>query len=144
MLVLDTDHLTELGYRTGPGLRLETRLHLTKQDTVITVVTAEEAIKGRLARLAVTSDVAEQVAGYQHFARTIQFVAEFTLLPWDDESAARFKDFRRQGIRIGTADLKIACIANPQHGGLRQSTGPAFRGLAGVTRGARPAVPSGG
>jgi len=111
MLVLDTDHLTELGYRTGPGLRLETRLHQTKQDTVITVVTAEEAMKGRLARLAVTSDVAEQVAGYQHFARTIQFVAEFTLLPWDDESAARFKDFRRQGIRIGTADLKIACIA---------------------------------
>jgi tRNA(fMet)-specific endonuclease VapC len=111
MLVLDTDHLTELGYRTEPGLRLEDRLHRSKEDVIITVVTAEEAMKGRLARLAATNDVAEQVAGYQHFARTIHLIAEFTLLPWDDESAARFKQLRGQGVRIGTADLKIACIA---------------------------------
>ena len=110
MLVLDTDHLTELGYRTGPGLRLEERLHRSQEDVVITVVTAEEAMKGRLARLAATREVADQLTGYQHFARTIQFLAEFTLLPWDGESAARFKQFRGQGIRIGTADLKIACI----------------------------------
>jgi tRNA(fMet)-specific endonuclease VapC len=31
-------------------------------------------------------------------------------LPWDDEAATRFRSFRQQGIRIGTMDLKIACI----------------------------------
>lgn len=37
-------------------------------------------------------------------------LAEFTFLPWDEEAAQRFKLFRRQDIRIGSADLKIACI----------------------------------
>ena len=31
-------------------------------------------------------------------------------LVWDDDAAPRFRRFRGQGIRIGTHDLRIACI----------------------------------
>jgi tRNA(fMet)-specific endonuclease VapC len=41
---------------------------------------------------------------------SIQFVAGFTLLPWDVEAAARFRAYRQAGTRSGTLDLKIACI----------------------------------
>jgi len=32
------------------------------------------------------------------------------MLPWDSEAATHFTRLRRQGIRIGTMDLKIASI----------------------------------
>ena len=32
------------------------------------------------------------------------------MFDWDAEAAARFQQFRAQGIRIGAQDLKIACI----------------------------------
>jgi tRNA(fMet)-specific endonuclease VapC len=37
-------------------------------------------------------------------------LAGFTRLPFDEEAAARFLKLRKQGLRIGTMDLRIACI----------------------------------
>ena len=39
----------------------------------------------------------------------MNFLAAFTFLPWDSEAADLFQLLRRQGIRIGSMDLKIAC-----------------------------------
>ena len=36
----------------------------------------------------------------------MNFLASFTLLPWDKEAADRFTRLRKQGIRIGSMDLK--------------------------------------
>jgi len=33
------------------------------------------------------------------------------ILPWDADSAELFLKLRHQGLRIGSMDLKIACIA---------------------------------
>jgi tRNA(fMet)-specific endonuclease VapC len=41
----------------------------------------------------------------------VNFLAAFTLLPWDAEAAELFQRLRRQGVRIGSMDLKIGCIA---------------------------------
>jgi tRNA(fMet)-specific endonuclease VapC len=38
-------------------------------------------------------------------------LAAWKLLPWNHGSAQRFIDLRKEKVRIGTADLKIACIA---------------------------------
>ena len=38
-------------------------------------------------------------------------MAAFAFLPWDDDAATLFKQLRHEGVRIGTMDLKIACIA---------------------------------
>ena len=40
-----------------------------------------------------------------------EFFARWTVLPWDTAAAESFANFRRQGIRIGSMDLKIAWIA---------------------------------
>ena len=110
MLVLDTNHLREIALRTHLGELLMQRLKDSGEDTVTTVVSAEEGLRGWLARVAGANDVSEQIPGYRQFASAITLFAKYVLLPWDDEAAEMFKDFRRQGIRIGTADLKIACI----------------------------------
>lgn len=110
MLVLDSNHLRELAYATSLGERLETRLLAADADAVTTVVCAEEMMRGRMAQIASARDVSEQIKGYAHFARQFDFLAQYTLLPWDKEAAERFKSLRAQGVRIGTMDLKIACI----------------------------------
>lgn len=75
------------------------------------VAVAEEVLRGWLSILSSTRDVADQVIGYQKLSDGVNMLAEYTMLPWDSECAARFKAFRSQGVRIGTMDLKIACIA---------------------------------
>ncbi len=40
----------------------------------------------------------------------MKLLSKFSHLPFDREAANRFLTLRKQGIRIGTMDLKIACI----------------------------------
>ena len=112
MLVLDTNHLCELSYQSALGVRLRERLEASSDDIVITVVSAEELLKGRLARVAAAREVREQMLSYERLAETVGFIADYTLLLWDAEAAARFERFRAQGVRIGTLDLRIACITH--------------------------------
>ena len=42
MLVLDTNHISELGYGTPAGLRLRDRLLASGEDTATTIVSVEE------------------------------------------------------------------------------------------------------
>ncbi|MDB6120699.1 MAG: hypothetical protein JWO08_4480 [Verrucomicrobiaceae bacterium] len=53
----------------------------------------------------------QQIGAYREFTRQIDTFARWTVLPWETESADLFIKLRRDGIRIGTMDLKIACIA---------------------------------
>ena len=52
-----------------------------------------------------------QIQAYQRLQRRIEFFAAWVVLPWDTVAADMFVSFRRQGIRLGSMDLKIACIA---------------------------------
>jgi len=40
-----------------------------------------------------------------------EFRSAWTVLPFGDQAADRFEDLRRDGVRIGSMDLKIASIA---------------------------------
>jgi tRNA(fMet)-specific endonuclease VapC len=42
---------------------------------------------------------------------TMEFYSAWLVLPWDFEAAALFSLHRAGGVRIGSMDLKIACIA---------------------------------
>lgn len=112
MLVLDTDHLTELGYRTTVGQRLSKRLGRSHLPAVIPIVTVQERIGGMLARInqIKSTSVEELVLAYESLANLTDLLAGFTRLPFDREAAARFLKLRKEGVRIGTMDLRIACI----------------------------------
>lgn len=111
MLVLDTNHLREIALRTTAGISLMQRLRDADRDVATTVVSAEEVLRGWLARVSSERDVANQIAAYAQFASAIAFLAKYPLLPWSTGAAERFKEFRRRGVRIGAMDLKIACTA---------------------------------
>lgn len=112
MLVLDSDHLTELGFRSSAGQRLSKRLGRSDLPAVISIVSFQEQMAGVLSRInqIKSASVGELVLAYESLANISDFLAGFTRLPFDKEAAARFLKFRKQGIRIGTMDLRIACI----------------------------------
>jgi len=111
VLVLDTNHVSELGYGTPAGLRLREGLLASGEDTATTIITVEEQLRGWLAKIHRLADPHDQIPAYQRLQERIEFFARWTVLPWDAAAADLFGRFRRQGVRIGSMDLKIACIA---------------------------------
>ena len=77
---------------------------------IITVIPADEMLRGRLAQVAAARAVGGQVFADLRHSQLMATLAKFTVLSRDEEAAARFQRFRAQGIRIGTMDLRIACI----------------------------------
>ena len=110
MLVLDTNHVSELGYGSPAGLRLRDRLVASGEDTATTIITVEEQLRGWLAEIHRLADSHRQIPAYRRLHERIEFFARWAVLPWDTAAADQFVSLRRQGIRIGSMDLKIACI----------------------------------
>lgn len=110
MLVLDTDHLSALGSGSAEGLQLLERINASGEETATTIITVEEQLRGWLAEIHRLGDPHRQIPGYARLQRRIQFFAAWTVLPWDSQSADRFEQLRSEGVRIGSMDLKIACI----------------------------------
>jgi tRNA(fMet)-specific endonuclease VapC len=111
VLVLDTNHVSELGYATPAGLRLRERLVAAAEDTATTIVSVEEQLRGWLAEIHRLGSPHEQIPAYQRLQERVEFFAAWVVLSWDTDAADLFLNFRRQGLRIGSMDLKIACIA---------------------------------
>ena len=111
MLVLDTDHVSALGYGTNAGHRLRDRLLASGDDTATTIITVEEQLRGWLAEIHRLHDIKRQIPAYQRLQERIAFFARWTILPWENEAAEAFLTLRKQGVRIGSMDLKIASIA---------------------------------
>lgn len=68
-------------------------------------------MRGWLAQLRRTRDVADQVHPYDQLINLVRFFQVWDIVRFDENSAARFSILRQAGIRIGTQDLKIAAIA---------------------------------
>ena len=111
MLVLDTDHLTALGYDSPPGHRLLARLSNSDQEVATSAVNVDEQLTGLLAAVHQHKDPANQMLPYAELVERMEFLAGFTILPWDVESITFFRDLKAQKIATGTMDLKIGCVA---------------------------------
>jgi tRNA(fMet)-specific endonuclease VapC len=113
MILPDTDHMTVLFFENHSQRdALSSRL-LAADDSGIaaTVVSLEEQMRGWLAALRKRHDIADQIAVYPRLTQLVEFYSEWKVVPFDRRSADAFKSLRRQRIRIGTEDLKIASIA---------------------------------
>ncbi len=110
MIVLDTDHLTELGYGTPPGKSLAARIQRSPVKDAITIVSVHEQMRGSLARLAGAKSEEDHVLAYSVFAERLRFLSKFNHLPFDKGAAVLFTKLRKKGVRIGTMDLRIASI----------------------------------
>ena len=55
-------------------------------------------------------DVLKQSHACERLHGRIRFFNDWVLLPWDEDAATLFVDFRKTLRRMSTMDLKIACI----------------------------------
>lgn len=111
MLLLDTNHLSELGFGSPRGLRLRDRLVQSREDLATSIINVEEQLRGWLAEIHSFNDPVRQVPAYQRLQHQLEFISHWKVLPWTIEAAHLFHQFRRNGVRIGSMDLKIACIS---------------------------------
>ena len=111
MLILDTDHLTELDRGLAASARLTQRLNASGEEAAITIISVEEQLRGWLAQIARLQDPYRETAPYRRLQERVVSFAAWNVLPWTQEAAEVFLRLRAGGVRIGSMDLKIACIA---------------------------------
>jgi tRNA(fMet)-specific endonuclease VapC len=114
MILLDTYHATFLKYPDSElGRRMIDRLDAASASEFVgvAIVTVEERMRGWLAAIAKEKSALRQVIGYRELALLFEFYQEFEIVPFDEAAALRFDDLRRQKLRIGSRDLKIAATA---------------------------------
>jgi tRNA(fMet)-specific endonuclease VapC len=117
MIVLDTDHLSVLRYADHPRCAALTERLKSFLDPPLatTVVSLEEQMRGWLAEINRWRDVHKQIPAYERLARMVNFFNEWEIVPFDAQAADEFERLRKQRIRIGTQELKIAAMALGQN-----------------------------
>jgi tRNA(fMet)-specific endonuclease VapC len=109
--VLDTDSLSLLE-RGNP--KIQERLRQVNADSVaISIVTAEEKMKGRLAAINSLSGIerVDRLAiAYRALQSSIEDLQILPILPFSELAKDRYRDLLQQKIRVGSHDLRIAAI----------------------------------
>jgi tRNA(fMet)-specific endonuclease VapC len=117
VIILDTDHISVLQdtQDTAHATLVANIAASADQDLATTVVTVEEQMRGWLALVSRSTDVAKHVLPYERLIGIVQFFSAWKVLPFDNTAAGQFNQLRSQKVRIGTMDLKIASIALVQN-----------------------------
>jgi tRNA(fMet)-specific endonuclease VapC len=113
MFLLDTDHLVILQRQSKPEWeRLSQRMdrHL-RIDFCLSIVSFHEQVLGANAYISKATNRSAVVHGYKLLDQSHLDFDRFRVLPFDEQAAVMFEDLRKQRVRIGTMDLRIAAIA---------------------------------
>jgi tRNA(fMet)-specific endonuclease VapC len=113
MITLDTDHASHLLHPTGrAGAALAGRMSRSMDgDFRLSVISAEEMVRGWLSAIARHRRVRDQVGPYRDFGGFFRFITRWRLVEFDGAAADEFERLRSSGVRVATMDLKIASIA---------------------------------
>ena len=109
--VLDTDHLSLL---ERGNFKIQTRLRqMDASSVVITIVTAEEKMKGRLAAINSLSGI-ERIdrlaVAYRALQSTIEDLQMLSILPFSELARDKYRELLEQKIRVGSHDLRIVAL----------------------------------
>lgn len=131
LLILDTDHLS-LWQRAHPQVSQQ----ITRRGVIaiaITIITAEEQIRGRLDVIR-HAEGEKRVLAYQRFRETLLFLRQVpTLLDFSADAERFHAELKRQKIRIGAQDLRIAAIALSVNGTIITRNHRDFEKIPGLT-----------
>lgn len=106
--ILDTDHISLL-QRGNPEV-IARATQKTADEIAITIVTAEELIRGWLAVIRRAKSLEALGKGYIKLAETLTFLSEIQVVNFDPRAQAVYGQLRDRRLRIGTQDLRIAAI----------------------------------
>ena len=107
--IFDTDHISLLQRRNANVIARLERISL--DERAVTILTVIEQIQGRLAIIHHATSEADVARGCERLQETMGFYASLYVLPYDVEAQLQFAHLRREQVRIGTQDLRIAAIA---------------------------------
>jgi tRNA(fMet)-specific endonuclease VapC len=97
--------------RQASRVRLMDRLQASDDMVALPIPTVEEPLRGWLALIHRVTDVHRQILPYLRLAKLMDFLSDWTIIPWDEPAADAFRRLRASRVRIGTQDLKIASTA---------------------------------
>lgn len=135
MILLDTDHLTVLSYPEGSkSAVLTARMQAVAAGEVFgtTIVSIEEQMRGWLAEIKRWRQLHKQIPAYERFASLFDFLSNWEIALFDQRAADECEHLRKQRLRIGTQDLKIASIALVQNALLLSANLRDFRLVPGL------------
>jgi len=112
--ILDTD-MVSLFQREHPIVRQRVSAADPKKIGV-TVVTAEEQLRGRLHIIRKAKSPDALISAYAKWRATLDYFRTANLLDFDRDAYNCYADLVSQKIRIGTRDLRIAAIAISRNG----------------------------
>lgn len=130
----DTDHLSVFQFPHSPRHeRLVARMQASSDSVfATTVVSIEEQMRGWLERIHRLRDVRKQVVPYDQLAWFVEFWQRWQIVHLDLRAADLFNQLRKQKVRIGTMDLKIAAIALANNARLLSANLRDFRHVPGL------------
>ena len=112
MYILDTDHLSLIQRNGQEGKQILSRLGTVEElEVVVTIITYEEQIRGRLAVLSKTKTLDEQVLAYHGLQKLAVDYQTIVIVPFNYIAALEHQRLRKAYPRLGNMDLKIAAIA---------------------------------
>ena len=107
--LLDTDTLSR--HQREPT-RFVARIQQHSLDQIaISIITAEEQLRGRLAKIRQAKTESERQEGYYWLVKTLYWLGQYRIQPYDAPASQAYESLCRQKLRIGTQDLRIAAIA---------------------------------
>ena len=110
MLILDTDHMSELHRGVPLSDALRRRLDAAATPFGITIVSVDELMRGRLAQIAAAKDGDKLIAPYARFQGLVNALSRWLIMPWDQPAAEKFSQLRAKRLGVSTMDLRIASI----------------------------------
>ncbi len=111
MIVLDTDVLTLIQRRSGQQYESLARyLDAQEPEVFVTVISFEEQIRGWMAFISKAKSASAQVLPYQKLHSLLEDFKSRPILDFDEPAVASLERLRREKIRVGTMDMKIAAI----------------------------------
>ena len=112
LYLLDTDHASLIQREGADGLRIRARsASVPPEQIVLSIVTYEEQVRGRLAEIARARTAADEKPRYANLGQMLELYCLTRILPFDDAALAIYDNLLRQRLGVGTMDLKIAAIA---------------------------------
>lgn len=113
MIILDTDCLSLLEREhllESSNLIRNLEAH-SSEEICTTIISFEEQMRGWLAYIARCKKAEDQITGYERLHRFLESYRNTPVLDFDQPAANVLSDLKKQKVRIGAMDLKIASIA---------------------------------
>jgi tRNA(fMet)-specific endonuclease VapC len=104
--VLDTDSLTL--FQEGHPVVCAHFLQQPQDSVAITVLSVEEQLSGWYTQVRQAKRSERLAWAYRRLSESIRFLARLQILTYDEKAIQRFELLRKQKIKIGRTDLRIA------------------------------------